>query len=72
MANKRSNKKTNVTASPKERCDIKTWSGDCRHAGHSSGGDKYLCVSCGTISNLDHEVSHDGFPYVSGDYDRLI
>lgn len=65
-------KKANLTASPIDRCDIKTWSGDCLQTSYPSDGEKYLCASCGTISHLDHEVAHDGFPYISGDYDRLI
>lgn len=65
-------KRTNLAVSPNGRCDIKTWSGDCQQNSYQSEGEKYLCASCGTISHLDHEVVHDGFPYVSGDYNRLI
>ena len=66
------NKGTNIEASSKERCDIKIWSGDCLQASYSSTGKKYQCTSCGTISHLDHEVGHSGFPHVSGDYDILM
>ncbi|MDR3581188.1 MAG: hypothetical protein P4L44_14600 [Oryzomonas sp.] len=65
-------KRMNLTASPEGRCDIKTWSGDCRQASYQFDGEKYLCTSCGILSHLDHEVDHQIFPYVSGDYDRLI
>ncbi|QEM67519.1 hypothetical protein FO488_04735 [Geobacter sp. FeAm09] len=64
--------RTNLTTAPGERCDIKIWSGDCERSGHPAEGEKYLCVSCGTIVGLDHEVTHDIFPSVSGDYDKLI
>ena len=65
-------KKSSQAASPKDRCDIKIWSGDCRHTSYQSDGEKYLCTSCGTLSHLDHEVVHQFFPYVCGDYDSLI
>ncbi len=52
---------------PEEHCDTKIWSGECRH----EGANEYLCTACGTIVNLDHEVRHEVFPYVSGDKDIL-
>jgi len=64
-------KKAFTTASPPERCDTKVWSGDCDHSGDATGGNEYLCVSCGTIRNLDHEMHHETFPHVSGDTDNL-
>jgi hypothetical protein len=54
-----------------ERCDIRVWSGTCRHDDYTKLGDKYLCSSCGEIDNLDHTISRQSFPHVSGDYDRL-
>jgi hypothetical protein len=53
-----------------ERCDIRTWSGMCR-SDSTNISDKYLCASCGTIPDLDHEVRHETFPYISGDEDNL-
>ncbi len=54
-----------------ERCDTKVWSGACEKNDYTNSSDKYLCVACGTIKNLDHEVRHEVFPLVSGDYDNL-
>ncbi len=62
---------SNKTESPQERCDVKVWSGECRHEYSLTSGEKYLCTLCGTIRNLDHEVRHETFPYVSGDTDNL-
>jgi hypothetical protein len=64
-------KKTIMTESPQERCDIKVWSGECRQSDSETGGKEYLCPLCGTISGLDHELHHEGFPHVSGDTDNL-
>ncbi len=64
-------KKTSMTTSAPERCDTRVWSGDCSHGGDASGKNEYLCVSCGTIVNLDHEMHHEVFPHVSGDTDNL-
>jgi len=63
--------KTNINESKEEGCDIRTWSGECQHSSYTSSGDKYVCVTCGKITDLDHEVRHEGFPHVSGDYDNL-
>ena len=52
-------------------CDIRVWSGDCKHTTTLYSGDKYLCDVCETIPGLDHEVRHAAMPYISGDYDRL-
>lgn len=54
-----------------ERCDTKVWSGACERSDYENSSDKYLCVACGTLGNLDHEVRHEVFPLVSGDYDNL-
>lgn len=54
-----------------ERCDIRIWSGDCKQSSFSNKSEKYLCVSCGMISDLNHEVRRDMFPHVSGDYSKL-
>ena len=63
-------RRTPMTESPEARCDTRVWSGECKHD-DSAGSDKYLCTSCGTLRNLDHEVRHETFPYVSGDTDNL-
>jgi len=55
----------------KEGCDIRIWSGSCEHVTEMEGSDTYLCDTCGVIEGLDHEVRHDGYPHVSGDYDSL-
>ena len=62
--------KTILEDLPAERCDTRVWSGECRHD-EKTGGNEYLCSACGTIRDLDHEVRHEGFPYVSGDTDNL-
>lgn len=55
----------------KERCDVRVWSGDCKQEDAPSMSAKYLCTSCGTIDGLEHEVCHDFYSYVSGDYQSL-
>ena len=57
-------------AAQEEGCDSRVWSGDCQHS-DTNKGNEYLCVSCGKIPGLDHQVNHEIFPYVSGDYDNL-
>lgn len=52
-------------------CDVKIWSEECLRSDFATGGEKYLCTSCGKIASLDHEIRHEIFPYVSGDYDNL-
>jgi hypothetical protein len=49
------------------RCDSKIWSGACEHETYRTLGEKYLCDACGTIANLDHEVSRDEAVHISGD-----
>ena len=68
---KTTGRKTSLGKKPLERCDTKVWSGDCRHDDYTTSGDKYLCVTCGTIRNLDHEVKHESFPHIVGDEDNL-
>jgi hypothetical protein len=51
----------------RDRCDIKVWSGACEHASYSDLSEKYLCDACGTITGMDHEVSHKGFIHIKGD-----
>ncbi len=53
-----------------ERCDIKVWSGQCGES-TKTGENTYLCNVCGTIHDLNHEMHHEGFPYISGDTDNL-
>lgn len=62
-------KRAIMTESP-ERCDVKVWSGECRHD-DVTAGNEYLCSLCGTIKSLDHEMRHEVFPYVSGDTDNM-
>jgi len=58
--------RTNVsTEYGEDRCDTRVWSGDCTH------DEKYLCVSCGKIPGLNHEVRHEIFPHIKGDTDSL-
>ena len=54
-----------------KNCDIKVWCGECKRSEYTTQGEKYLCVSCGKIMNLGHEVHHEIFPHVSGDKDHL-
>jgi len=63
--------RTDLYRSTEGHCDIRTWSGECKHDDYSTLGDKYLCASCGKIDNLEHMVRQQGFPHVSGDYDNL-
>jgi 5-methylcytosine-specific restriction endonuclease McrA len=63
--------KTIVGGVPEERCDTRIWSGECQRDDFATGGEEYLCTSCGTLRYLDHEVRHEIFPYVSGDTDNL-
>jgi len=60
-----------MTASYDDSCDIRIWSGDCEQLEAPSLSGKYLCKSCGMIDVLDHEVRHDYYSYVSGDYQKL-
>ena len=60
-----------LTESSEDRCDIRIWSAECKHSDYATKGDKYLCDSCGKIPNLNHEMRHETFPYVSGDADFL-
>lgn len=54
-----------------DRCDTKVWSGDCAHGETTTAGEKYLCVACGRIPDLNHEVRHEIFPHIKGDTDNL-
>jgi hypothetical protein len=60
-----------TVGSSEERCDIHVWSGDCDHGPGGDKGERYLCELCETIPVLDHEIRHEIFPHVSGDYDLL-
>ena len=64
-------KNTTTPHSLEDRCDVKVRSGDCKHGTTSTDRGKYLCTTCGTLFNLDHEVHHEIFPHVSGDSDML-
>jgi hypothetical protein len=52
-------------------CDVRVWSGSCEQNEVEGGVKTYLCASCGTIPNLNHEVHHEMFPHVCGDEDNL-
>ena len=54
-----------------ESCDTKIWCADCQRSEYKTVGEKYLCVSCGKLLHLDHEVHHEIFPHVAGDKDNL-
>lgn len=56
---------------PEEGCDISVWCEECRQSEYTTSGDKYHCVTCGKILNLNHEVHHEVFPHISGDDDSL-
>ncbi len=60
-----------MTAAYGERCDIRIWSSDCKQDDAQSKSAKYLCKACGTLDNLEHEVSHEFYSNVSGDYHKL-
>ncbi len=64
-------KESGTTTFGEGRCDTKVWSGACEKSDYRDKSDKYLCSACGTIGNLTHEVRHEVFPLVSGDYDNL-
>jgi hypothetical protein len=53
-------------------CDIRVWSGACEHGADDDSPETYLCQFCATIPGLDHEVRHELFPHVSGDYERMM
>lgn len=54
-----------------ESCDTRIWSGDCKRDDYTNASDKYLCVSCGVVPNLDHQVDHEIFPHIKGDHSML-
>jgi len=55
----------------KDGCDTKVWSRSCPHPTATVAGEKYLCDVCGIIVGMDHEIRHEGFPHLSGDYTKL-
>ena len=59
------------TELPGEGCDTRIWSVNCEHRDYKTGGEKYLCSTCGKIINLDHEIRHEIFPHIMGDTDNL-
>ena len=60
-----------MTEKPGGGCHIRVWCEECKRNDYVTSGDKYLCSSCGKIMELDHEVGHDVFPHVRGDYQKL-
>jgi hypothetical protein len=63
--------KVNAPDQPEQNCDIRIWCAECRQSDYTVSGDKFLCASCGLIMSTDHEVNHEIFPHVSGDYRNL-
>lgn len=61
------NKESNERSSEEPRCDTKIWSPACERHDYRAQGDKYLCVSCGKISELTHEIGHDHFPHLKAE-----
>jgi len=59
-----------VAGSSEERCDIHVWSDACDH-GDGDSEERYLCKFCETITDLDHEIRHEIYPHVSGDYTTM-
>ncbi len=59
------------TRSQADGCDIRVWSGACEHATYQDLGEKYLCEICTPLTQLNHEVKHEYYSNVSGDYDNL-
>lgn len=53
------------------RCDTRIWSGECKRDDAPTLREKYLCVQCGRIEEMEHSVCHDYYSYVSGDYRNL-
>src|SRR6185369_8561348 len=47
---------TEVNRERDDFCDVRIWSGDCKHSTYQYSGDKYLCDVCESIPELDHEV----------------
>jgi hypothetical protein len=64
-------KDLNAVGGSDERCDIRVWSGSCDHGPGGDKGERYRCELCESIADIDHEVRHEIFPHVSGDYDLL-
>jgi hypothetical protein len=67
----RNPEKSTTKASAAKECASKVWSAACERSNYATQSEKYLCVSCGTIPGLDHEVRHDTYSYISGDDDNL-
>lgn len=55
-----------------DSCDIKVWSGACDRGPAVDTPEKYLCPLCEMLPGLDHEVRHEVYPHVSGDYSRMM
>jgi len=64
--------KESTAAVTEERCDIRVWSGACDRGTVNDSSERYLCQLCETIPSLNHEVRHEIFPHVSGDYDLMM
>jgi hypothetical protein len=57
--------------SGEDKCDIRVWADSCQRSEFNTKSDQYLCATCGTIKELDHEMHHEHFPHLSGDKDNL-
>lgn len=55
------------TGASEQRCDVKVWSPACERHDFRADGDKYLCVACGKIQELTHEIGHDHFPHLKAE-----
>lgn len=55
------------TGTSEQRCDVKVWSPACERHDFRAEGDKYLCVACGKIQELTHEIGHDHFPHLKAE-----
>lgn len=61
--------KRNEPEAQEGSCDVKIWCSECQKSDYKTLGEKYLCVTCGKIIGLNHEVRHEIFPHVSGSDD---
>ena len=48
-----------------ESCDIRIWCEECQKCDYTTDGDKYFCVSCGKLLQLDENVHQATFTVVT-------
>ncbi|BCS53547.1 hypothetical protein [Geobacter sp. SVR] len=63
--------KLNLPDQPEQNCDVSIWCEECQQGEYTTSEDKYLCAACGKILGMNHEVRHEIFPHVAGDYREL-